>query len=335
MQKILLPLFSLIIFASKAQQKDTIRVLSDVVIHAYAQDKPSLEVPAAVAKISTMELQRFSNTNFLPVLNTQPGVRMEERSPGSYRLSIRGSTIRSPFGVRNVKVYWNGLPLTDNGGNTYLNLLDFNSVDNLEIIKGPGSSLYGAGTGGVLLLNKTARNKNELTATAQGGSYGLLRGQVGYAQSFKKFNIGFNQSYQQADGYRQNSEMKRTTTSLHGDLWLGKSTLSFNLLYSDLYYQTPGGLTKIQYDTMPTMARLAGGPFPSAVNAKAAIYNKTTFGGLTYSGDFGKWDVTISLFGNATDFKNPAIRNSVEPVAEAQFSLPGCARTIANSSPRD
>ena len=35
-----------------------------------------------------------------------PGVRMEERTPGSYRLSIRGSLLRSPFGIRNVKVYF-------------------------------------------------------------------------------------------------------------------------------------------------------------------------------------------------------------------------------------
>ncbi|MEJ0103149.1 MAG: hypothetical protein WDO19_11585 [Bacteroidota bacterium] len=44
-------------------------------------------------------------------MNNTPGVRMEERSPGSYRLNLRGSTLRSPFGVRNVKVYlgWNSI----------------------------------------------------------------------------------------------------------------------------------------------------------------------------------------------------------------------------------
>ena len=77
---------------------------------------------------------------------------MEERSPGSFRLAIRGSSLRSPFGVRNVKVYWNGIPFTDAGGNTYLNLFDFNSIANIEVIKGPGGSMYGAGTGGVVLL---------------------------------------------------------------------------------------------------------------------------------------------------------------------------------------
>ena len=76
----------------------------------------------------------------LPAVNLVPGVRMEERSPGSFRLSVRGSLLRSPFGVRNIKVYWNDIPFTDAGGNTYFNLVDPNSIRQIEILKGPGSS---------------------------------------------------------------------------------------------------------------------------------------------------------------------------------------------------
>ena len=151
--------FSFILFA----QPDSVRVLNEVEIHAYLHDRPLNDIPAAIARISSADLQRFGNTSLLPALNTQPGVRMEERSPGSYRLSIRGSTLRSPFGVRNVKVYYNGLPFTDFGGNTYLNLLDFSSVDNAEVIKGPGSSLYGAGTGGVLLIAKKSPTQKQVS----------------------------------------------------------------------------------------------------------------------------------------------------------------------------
>src|SRR5690606_27814540 len=71
---------------------------------------------------------------------------------GSYRISIRGSSLRAPFGVRNVKIYYNGIPFTDPGGTSYLNQLGYNNVNSLEIIKGPAGSLYGAGTGGILLL---------------------------------------------------------------------------------------------------------------------------------------------------------------------------------------
>jgi len=64
---------------------------------------------------------------------------MEERSPGSYRLSMRGSLLRSPFGVRNIKIYMDDLPLTDATGNTYLNLIDLNQLSSIEITSKPFS----------------------------------------------------------------------------------------------------------------------------------------------------------------------------------------------------
>src|SRR5688500_17884829 len=94
-------------------ETDSAKVLNEITVHAYEYDKPSYEIPGAVSSLKQRDLNRYNNLSILPALNTIPGVRMEERSPGSYRLSIRGSTLRSPFGVRNVKVYWIDLPLTD------------------------------------------------------------------------------------------------------------------------------------------------------------------------------------------------------------------------------
>src|SRR5690606_12144026 len=103
-------------------------------------------------------------------------VRMEERSPGSYRLSLRGSLLRSPFGVRNVKVYLDEFPLTDAGGNTYLNLIDSKSIQSLEVLKGPDGSLFGANSGGVVLMDVTGKRPQNrlLSVDVNGGSYGLI-----------------------------------------------------------------------------------------------------------------------------------------------------------------
>jgi len=83
------------------------RPLKDVVVKAYEQNRKLTDVGAPISIVSKASLNRFSNLGILPALNTNPGVRMEERSPGSYRLNIRGSSLRSPFGVRDVKIYWN------------------------------------------------------------------------------------------------------------------------------------------------------------------------------------------------------------------------------------
>src|SRR5687767_769577 len=195
---------------------DSAKILNEVVIQAYAYKRPAEEVPAAVAVVSQKDFERFSNSTLLPTANTIPGVRMEERSPGSYRFSIRGSLLRSPFGVRNVKVYWNGLPFTDGGGNTYLNLLDFNSVGRMEIIKGPGGSLYGAGTGGVVLLQNPSSKENNLQFSAMAGSYGLRRYLLSGEKHSKKNDVWFQYAHQESDGYREQTAMRRD--ALNGDL---------------------------------------------------------------------------------------------------------------------
>ena len=125
-------------------KKDSIKTLNGVTVRAYLSEQPVLNVPASISVISQQQLNVQPDNSFISVLNSQPGVRAEERSPGSYRLSIRGSLLRSPFGVRDVKIYFDDIPLTDAGGNTYLNAIDFNSIHNMEILKGPDGSLFGA-----------------------------------------------------------------------------------------------------------------------------------------------------------------------------------------------
>src|SRR5215217_3525274 len=147
--------------STHAQTADTIKAtqLEEVIIKAFEQNRRLREIPAAVNYIGRQNIERFSPASIVMAVNTTPGVRMEERSPGSYRFNIRGSSLRSPFGVRNVKVYFNDLPITDPGGHTYLNQLGYYNFNSIEIVKGPGSSLYGAGTGGVLLIESLGEHE--------------------------------------------------------------------------------------------------------------------------------------------------------------------------------
>ncbi|MFZ4101791.1 MAG: TonB-dependent receptor plug domain-containing protein, partial [Sphingobacterium thalpophilum] len=138
-------ILTLLVSTGYAQGKvDSVQKVKEIVIRAYLSEQPILKIPSSVSLISNKQLRDQPGITMLPALNAVPGIRMEERSPGSYRLSIRGSALRSPFGVRNVKIYLDELPLTDAGGNTYLNLIDVNSINNIEVIKGPDGSLFGA-----------------------------------------------------------------------------------------------------------------------------------------------------------------------------------------------
>jgi iron complex outermembrane receptor protein len=297
---------------SQSEQADSSQTLGEVIIKAYEQNQKLRKFPAAVNQVNKNRLDRFNNISILPALNSTPGVKMEERSPGSYRMNIRGSTIRSPFGVRNVKIYRDGIPFTDPGGNTYLNQLSFFNFNTIEIIKGPAGSLYGAGTGGAILINSLPEQPvNGLQLNFIAGSYGLDALNVQLNQGNEKLRNHINIAHQQSNGYRDHTHMRRDVFTWHGQLAAGKKeTLRLNFLYGDLYYQTPGALTKAEYQSNPKSARPKAGTFPSADSAKAAIYQKTFSIGLNNHYRFNdKLENTFVFYVAKSTVKNPTFRN--------------------------
>lgn len=294
-----------------------VTILKEVVVEAFHSNQQWKAVPAAVAVLGSAEMERYANTSFVPLFNLVPGVRMEERSPASYRLSVRGSLLRSPFGVRNVKVYWNNIPLTDGGGNTYLNLVDMNELTGVEIIKGPAASVYGAGTGGAVLLRSDLSfadsTRDHFITGLSGGSYGLFQEQAGWMHSSKKFSSSLQQLHQQSDGYREQSATRKDIIKWQGLCSLTKQEFSFLLFYTDLFYQTPGGINLAQFQANPKLSRQAAGTIPGAIQQKAAIYNKTIFGGVHHSFFINEHFALKSFVtGNHTSFTNPFITNYEE-----------------------
>ncbi|TMI70248.1 MAG: TonB-dependent receptor [Bacteroidetes bacterium] len=315
MKPTLLCIVTLLLFSlqgmSQDEPADSSKTLGEVTIKAYEQNRKLIEVAAPVGITGQSQLKRFSNTSILPALNIIPGVRMEERSPGSYRLNVRGSSLRSPFGVRDVKIYINDIPLTDPSGNTYLNQLSYYNFNSIEIIKGPASSLYGAGIGGAMLIHTLP------ASWYQGASLDYSMG------SFNNYNINvnvktgkedhrnsFNYSHLASDGYRVQTRTRKDIATWESQLKVNdKQSLRAFMSYSDLYYQTPGALTLAQYNADPRQARPKAGTQPSAVDAKAAIFQKIFIAGFSSEYNFNEhWQNTTSLYGSYTDFRNPGIR---------------------------
>jgi len=295
-----------------AAKRDTTH-LQAVTVKGYLSEQPVITVPASVSVLGASQLKLQPDNSFVSALNTVPGVRAEERSPGSYRLSIRGSLLRSPFGVRDVKIYFDEIPLTDAGGNTYLNSIDIASVPSIEILKGPDGSLFGANSGGVMLLSPTNRyaDSSYRSIGINTGSYGLFHEKANIQQQLGKNLLSVNQSYQAYQGYRQNSNMSRNYVQV-ADKWnySGKNELRFLGLYSDLAYETPGGLTLAQFNTNPQLARLPTPAVPGALQQHIGITTTMYLGGLVNEYHFtDRIRNVLAVFGNHVDFANPFITN--------------------------
>ncbi len=310
--------FSLILVLSInisfAQSKvDSVQKVKEIVIRGYLSEQPILKVPSSVSLISNKQLRDQPGISMLPAFNAVPGIRMEERSPGSYRLSIRGSSLRSPFGVRNVKIYLDELPLTDAGGNTYLNLIDVNSIHNIEVLKGPDGSLFGANSGGVVLINPVDKHADSSWASVgiSGGSYGLFQEKVALQKKFKNQYLNINHSYQKSDGYREHSAMSRHYAQMMYRLnYSEQNQLRVLAFYSDLEYKTPGGLTLVQYNTNPQAARPSTAFVAGPVVQKARIENNTLYAGIVNEAMVtGNLRHVLAVYGSKTDYLNPFITN--------------------------
>ena len=310
---ILFVVLSLHLQFSHAQTEitDTTKTLDSIVVQSFELNKPAPFSAIPISRLSA-GIADFSNkASLVNGLNTVAGVRMEERSPGSYRINIRGSSLRSPFGVRNIKVYWNGIPVTDPGGNTYFNQFAWNNFSSIEITKGPSGSMYGAGTGGLILLNNFEGYwQPGASLEYNTGSYNLHN-----IFTSAKFGNKDNRNYisyahTQTDGYRVQTNMRRDNFSWQTKLTKEKYELTASVLFSDMYYQTPGALTLTEFINNPKAARPAGGGFPSAVNAKAAIFQKNFLAGINNSFIISpSVKNNTVIYGSYSQVKNSAIRN--------------------------
>lgn len=285
------------------------RLLNEIVVEGYENNRKLIETPGSIFLLQPKDIRRFDETSLVRGLNTVPGVRMEQRSPGSYRISVRGSSLRAPFDVRNVKIYWNGVPFTDPNGITPLNLLDISQMGRIEVIKGPAASIYGAG-GGVVNI-KTPRadfDSENVKLGASWGSYGLQRYTMGYERGDLNSNVNLNFTHQSSDGFREHTQFNRNTAQAFATFYPSeKRAVTANIFYSDLFYEVPGGLTAEQFAENPRQARPSGF-FPGSVEQNASVNYQAFMTSLSHEYSWSEhFENTTSIYGISSFFEMPFI----------------------------
>lgn len=320
MKKIYILLPTIFTAFLSAQKKDSAELISEVRIDAYKKPAAFISSTKSVSVVSENLLNQNTPERMLESINQIAGARMEERYPGSYRISLRGSTLRSPFGVRNVKVYLDDFIFSDASGNTYFNVISPELIKKMEIYKGPESGDYGAVTGGTVLLKTSDSEKT--SANLSLGSYGTFNQSFDFSKQLGKHFIEIFQNYYQTDSYREQSKVVRKQVFLKDNFqYSERGTLKAMILYADLDYQTPGGLTLEQMQLNRKQARPATKTVPGAEDQDAGIRNKMILAGLSneyrFNSDFSHF---ILIQGSYVDFENPFITN-FENRFEKNFAL--------------
>jgi iron complex outermembrane receptor protein len=227
-----------------------------------SQNKSLLYQPASISKLTQLELKRGTGLYLDDAINTNvPGVSMERRTVSAgQQFNIRGygngsrgtRGISSNFDGQGYKVYLNDIPVTDAEGITVMDDIDFSSLGNVEIVKGPAGTLYGMAIAGAVNLTSIKPEPGETVAGQDVviGSYGLQRYTTHFSTSGERSSLLINYGYQLSDGYMQHTASNKTFANFVGSFQPNaKETINMYLGYSKSYDERGGELTIAQYNS--------------------------------------------------------------------------------------
>lgn len=231
------------------------------------------DVPAAVSVITAEDIRRSGATSIPEALRLAPGVEAARINANAWAVTIRGF---NSYLANKLLVLMDGRSVyTPLFGGTYWDVQNplLDDIDRIEIIRGPGATVWGANAvnGVVNIITKSAKDTQGFLVKAGGGTevHGLIAGRYGGKLADDLF-FRLYAKYKETDdsvlpggfgaddgwhvtrgGFRLDWEPQETTrATLQGDLYAGREHNTFTL--------TPtGGFPPVA--TVPDYGRLRGG----------------------------------------------------------------------------
>jgi len=186
--------------ALEAKEKD---IYEDVVVSASRQVTTPANAPAGITLISADEIRLSGATNLPDLLRRVPGMSILTTTSGNENLAIRGFNQRISNKVLTLvdgrSVYLDFL------GGTFFRALDVDlrDIERIEIIRGPGSTLYGASAfGGVInIITRAPGVEKGGLVHLTGGNGGVLLGNVQFSGRRGIFGYRASVGYEQSNRY--------------------------------------------------------------------------------------------------------------------------------------
>jgi len=161
------------------------------------------EAPGIVSVITGEEIEKFGATSLWEILQRFPSVQ-NVFSPGINRTAIRGAA--PDVSHLHTLLMIDGRPLRTSGGNNSIynafNSFPVEMISRIEIIRGPGSVLYGTNAfeGVINIITKSA-DETSGTVKAMAGSENTKSGQVLLGYNRADFELDFGAYYYDTDGW--------------------------------------------------------------------------------------------------------------------------------------
>ncbi len=239
-------------FATAAEPKINLN-LSPVVVTATRTEAKSFDLPVSIDVISSETLHDGQQgVNLSETSMRVPGVIINNRNNTAQDLSVstRGFGARSQFGVRGVRLYADGIPLTMPDGQGQTGTFNLDTAEQIEFMRGPFSALYGNSSGGVVqIFTRDGAKTPTISGSTNFGSYGTKRQSLTAEGQIGDLNYIVNTSHYETNGYRDFTAAKRDLTHTKFSYKPNDDTkVTFVASYLDQPdAQDPGGITPTQF----------------------------------------------------------------------------------------
>lgn len=285
--------------AQTAQAQEETKTLSPVVVTATRVEQDSFDLPMSIDRVETKDIQNGQlRMTLSESLVRVPGLTAQSRSQMAQdpQISTRGFGARSSFGVRGIRLFVDGVPLSMPDGIGNPGSIDLDNIGAIEVMRGPFSTMYGNSSGGVIQM---FTENSPATPTASGdilfGSFGTHREAVKAAGISSGYEYLVSYSNYASDGFREQSANDKKMATARLKTKIGDDARLTTLInWFDQNALDPGGLTRTEAFSTPAIAssnnklinsRVARSNTQIGLNYEKTIDQNNSLNLIAYAGD--------------------------------------------------
>jgi iron complex outermembrane receptor protein len=179
-----------------------------VVYGASKHDQKVTEAPSSISIVTVDQIKKFGYRTLADILSSVRGFYVNNDRNYGY-IGLRGFNRPGDYGGR-VLLLIDGHrlndPVFDTAANGFDFILDVDLISRVEIIRGPGSSLYGnnAFFGVINVITRKGRDMEGAELAGKARSYGTYEGRASYGKRFENgAEMLFSASYSDSDGHER------------------------------------------------------------------------------------------------------------------------------------
>lgn len=205
--------------------------LDDVEVSGQRAPVVSSQMVRVVSVVTRSEVAQAPSLSVDNLLKYVPQVDIRQRGVNGSQadISIQGGSFDQTL------ILLNGVNLTDpQTGHYNLTLpIDLESIDRIEILKGPSTRVFGPNAfSGAVNFVTGQDHENYVKVSQLAGDFGVLRSSATLNQHNRRFHNLLSVSQNQSDGYIHNTDYKFKNVFYHGKVFLDKSNVGVQLGYT-------------------------------------------------------------------------------------------------------